>query len=158
MPPWYYVQPLLLNSLPLSLFVPVAVIMALLKGRRVQLPALAGGPVAVERARLACVAARFFATFWVFTVIFFEFAAFKRRAYLLPLWPCSAFVLARWIIDDVLPQVRAGVGKILYRTIVATCLFLAFINFLFISLRIARMWCAFDLQKFVSAAVRWVRW
>lgn len=40
--------------------------------------------------------ARLFAIFWLVTVLFFSVAAYKRRAYLLPLWPVSAFLLAWW--------------------------------------------------------------
>jgi hypothetical protein len=40
---------------------------------------------------------RILAIFWVVTVAFFSVAAYKRRAYLLPLWPASAIMLAWWI-------------------------------------------------------------
>ena len=39
-------------------------------------------------------AVRLFAIFWLVTVVFFELSAFKRRAYLLPLWPASAVLLS----------------------------------------------------------------
>lgn len=147
MPPWYYLKPLLLNSAPLSLFVPLAVIAALRRptaapeGRDIaaqpsdrlppskgkvgersdaraadvaeapalqansedthesQLPFRLGkGPgvrsPAAPPAPAGAFAARLFATFWIVTVVFFSIAAYKRRAYLLPLWPPSAFLLA----------------------------------------------------------------
>jgi 4-amino-4-deoxy-L-arabinose transferase-like glycosyltransferase len=91
MAPWYYVKPLLLNSVPLSLLVPVAVVAAL----RPRTPIGGGAPddPAVERAALAV---RVFAIFWIATVVFFTIAAYKRRAYLLPLWPAAAVMLAWW--------------------------------------------------------------
>jgi 4-amino-4-deoxy-L-arabinose transferase-like glycosyltransferase len=89
MAPWYYLKPLLLNSMPLSLLVPFAAAAAL---RRPGAGLWAtGAPAEESRARFE---ARLFATFWLLTVIFFSVAAYKRRAYLLPLWPASAFLLA----------------------------------------------------------------
>lgn len=41
-------------------------------------------------------ALRVLAIFWVVTVIFFTLSAYKRRSYLLPLWPASALVIAWW--------------------------------------------------------------
>jgi 4-amino-4-deoxy-L-arabinose transferase-like glycosyltransferase len=79
MPAWYYLKPLLLNSMPLSLLVPVAVASAF-AGR---VPPLDDGRNSREHWTELC--ARFFATFWVVSVVFFELSAFKRRAYLLPL-------------------------------------------------------------------------
>ncbi len=86
MAPWYYLKPLLLNSVPLSLIAPFAVFAAL------RTP---GGRAAHERSR-ADVAVRLFAIFWLVTVIFFSIAAYKRRAYLLPLWPVAAVMIAWW--------------------------------------------------------------
>ena len=158
MPPWYYVQPLLLNSLPLSLVVPIAIVTALLPWHVIQRspapttaelagegettvivsdesdrPAsLAASAIQWDRGRFASSAARFLAIFWVVTVIFFNLAAFKRRAYLLPLWPPSAFVLAWWITDHLMPRLSFRIGAILYRSAIAMCLLLAFANLLFI--------------------------
>ncbi|HZO80672.1 MAG TPA: hypothetical protein VFB33_03175 [Candidatus Binataceae bacterium] len=113
MPPWYYVKPLLLNSVPLSLFTPLAVAAALLGsgGSFASSRAMVGetsdarasnsadAPAGVRSHAIpstpaADLAARLFATFWIVTVVFFSIAAYKRRAYLLPLWPASAFLLA----------------------------------------------------------------
>jgi hypothetical protein len=155
---WYYVQPLLLNSLPLSLFVPFAIVTALLPRSGVQHAVAPGSPESVsasgmigyaseqsdlldssatsaierDHARFASLAARFLAIFWIVTVIFFNFAAFKRRAYLLPLWPASAFVLAWWITDCVMPRLNFRIATMVYRGAIAMCLLLAFANFLFI--------------------------
>lgn len=136
MPPWYYATPLLFNSLPLSLFVPIAVIMAVLPHsvRPQASPAYyALQSVALdERSDSANLAARFLALFWIVAVIFFNLAAYKRRDYLLPLWPAAAFLLAWWIIDRVIPWFSPPRGMIIYRIAVATCLILAAANFLFI--------------------------
>lgn len=122
MPAFYYVGPLLLNSTPLSLLVPVAVASALGGYRE----AWRGG----GRARLepAEVAARLFAIFWIVTVVFFELAAYKRKAYLLPLWPASAVMLSWWVQKRAVPRF----GERAYRAVIATCAALVVINFFFI--------------------------
>jgi 4-amino-4-deoxy-L-arabinose transferase-like glycosyltransferase len=93
MAPWYYVEPILLNSAPLSIFVPIAVVAAVRSDSAVATAAgkekIAGGP--------ARSGVRLLAIFWLVTVGFFTLAAYKRRAYLLPLWPASAVMLAWWI-------------------------------------------------------------
>ncbi len=85
MSPFYYVKPVLLNSLPLSLVVPMAVV----SGWR------------THRARGTDAAADprpfVLAVFWVLTLLFFSVAAYKRRAYLLPLWPPAAALLVWWV-------------------------------------------------------------
>jgi 4-amino-4-deoxy-L-arabinose transferase-like glycosyltransferase len=135
MPPWYYATPLLFNSLPLSPFVPIAVIMALFP-RRVRPHAGSADPlqsVALsQHTGRAALAARFLALFWIVTVVFFDLAAFKRRAYLLPLWPASAFLLAWWMADRVTPWFSQPRGTVIYRIAVATCLILAAANFVYI--------------------------
>jgi 4-amino-4-deoxy-L-arabinose transferase-like glycosyltransferase len=134
MAPWYYLQPLLLNSLPLSLLVPVAVISAL---RRCTLrPTPSVGSACSQKlfaqTERAALAARFLAVFWIFTVVFFEFASFKRRAYLLPLWPASALLLAWWVVNRVIPRFERAHGSVIYRAAVGACVLLAVGNFLFI--------------------------
>src|ERR1700683_393878 len=83
MSPLYYVIPLLFNSGPLSFLVPVAVVMAIRTrhDRSVQTESSKPQPHAAMR----CLA-----IFWIVTVVFFSIAAYKRRAYLLPLWPPAA--------------------------------------------------------------------
>lgn len=99
MPPWYYLKPLLLNSGPLSLVAPVATFFAVRVGRPetgvafVDTDLLRAEMVTAERRRDAL---RLLAIFWIVTVVFFSFAAYKRRAYLLPLWPASALMIAWW--------------------------------------------------------------
>jgi 4-amino-4-deoxy-L-arabinose transferase-like glycosyltransferase len=88
MSPWYYVKPLLLNSFPFSLLVPFAVVEALRSGAATQREQARDGNSA---------APRLLAIFWVVTVLFFSIAAYKRRAYLLPLWPAAAVLLVWWL-------------------------------------------------------------
>ncbi len=115
MAPWYYLKPVLLNSAPLSLIVPFAAAYALLtplltrrgfdstshpgRGRDALGTADEGDrpptPAASDRARAAV---RLFAIFYFATVIFFSIAAYKRRSYLLPVWPAAAVMLAWWIV------------------------------------------------------------
>lgn len=121
MAPWYYLQPILLNSVPLSLLAPIAVVVALVaRGAPGSEPD--SGP---DRAAQA---AKFLAIFWIVTVVFFNFAAYKRRDYLLPLWPPSAVLLAWWVTMRLVP--RFGVS--VYRGLVAVCLILAIGNYIFI--------------------------
>ena len=89
MAPWYYLKPVLLNSAPLSILVPVAAVYALLTLRQNSADAESGRALA---------AVRLFAIFYFATVIFFSVAAYKRRAYLLPVWPAAAVMLAWWIV------------------------------------------------------------
>ena len=103
MAPWYYLKPILLNSVPLSLIVPFAAAAAL---RRPADAARAASSVEARQQR-ARFDARMLATFWLLTVIFFTVAAYKRRAYLLPLWPSSAFLLA-WGADELAQRSRWG--------------------------------------------------
>jgi 4-amino-4-deoxy-L-arabinose transferase-like glycosyltransferase len=96
MAPWYYAKPLFLNSAPLSILVPIAVVTAIASKRDRSSESDAGNNSRLEseRARLSV---RLFAIFWLVTVAFFTVAAYKRRAYLLPIWPASAVMLAWWI-------------------------------------------------------------
>ncbi len=133
MPPWYYVKPLLFNSVPFSLLAPAAVYAALRwrtasaqppppdpPGRPRQnplsllaslrmmfLPALDSSinsdPLVAPRARAAV---RLGAIFYLTTLVFFSIAAYKWRAYLLPVWPILAVVIAWWI--ERLARRRAG--------------------------------------------------
>ncbi len=94
MAPWYYFKPLLLNSAPLSILVPIAVATAIASRRHRSIDQPEDLPSDNKRARISV---RLFAIFWLATVAFFTVAAYKRRAYLLPLWPASAVMLAWWI-------------------------------------------------------------
>jgi 4-amino-4-deoxy-L-arabinose transferase-like glycosyltransferase len=121
MTPWYYLQPILLNSIPLSLLVPIAVVVALTTQR-------ASGSEPDLTSDRAEQAAKFLAIFWIVTVVFFNFAAYKRRDYLLPLWPPAALLLAWWVLARLVPRL----GMSIYRGLVAVSLVLALVNYVFI--------------------------
>ena len=84
----YYLDPLLLNSVPMSLLAPLAVLAALRTRWR---------EAAEPDRRHALPGMRLLALFWLVTVVFFQLAAYKRRNYLLPIWPAAAVLLAWWI-------------------------------------------------------------
>ena len=88
MAPWYYLKPVLLNSAPLSLLVPIAAVYALLSPIRHFRPRQFA-PLLSSRQGDRASAVRLFAIFYFATVIFFSIAAYKRRSYLLPVWPPS---------------------------------------------------------------------
>jgi 4-amino-4-deoxy-L-arabinose transferase-like glycosyltransferase len=91
MPAWYYAQPLLFNSGPLSAMIPFAVFFALRTyWESATEPATDGSPDASDAVRLLAI-------FWLVSVSFFSLAAYKRRSYLLPLWPPAAVMLAWWV-------------------------------------------------------------
>jgi len=123
MAPWYYVQPLLLNSVPMSLIAPLAVGWALRRGRE-------HAPQARDEAARDEIAG-LFAIFWLTTVLFFTLAAYKRRAYLLPLWPPTAALIAWWL-TTCLPVAarRWAVGST-----IAICALLASFNLIYLPRR-----------------------
>jgi 4-amino-4-deoxy-L-arabinose transferase-like glycosyltransferase len=133
MSPLYYLIPLLLNSGPLSILVPIAVVLALRsrpsRTEEIRLPARAAPHEA----------ARLFAIFWVVTVVFFSIAAYKRRAYLLPLWPPSAVMLA-WMVT--VASERSG-GRAVKGAYAAMCVAMIVANLIIIPHREARE-CADD--------------
>jgi 4-amino-4-deoxy-L-arabinose transferase-like glycosyltransferase len=75
----------------------------------------------------ACV--RLFALFWILTVVFFSVAAYKRRAYLLPLWPASTVMLAWWL--GTLARTGA-IGRLFRSAVGVTCLVLILFNFFYL--------------------------
>ncbi len=129
MAPWYYLKPILLNSAPLSLLVPVAAIYALLSplvtsSSSDTSPNLTSPPAGeVTRA-----AVRLLAIFYFATVIFFSIAAYKRRSYLLPVWPAAAVILAWWIVTVPPPAFRRAA----IRSFAALCAGLVLFNFIYI--------------------------
>jgi 4-amino-4-deoxy-L-arabinose transferase-like glycosyltransferase len=133
MSPLYYVVPVLFNSGPLSLLVPIAVVMAL-RSRTTRTEEVRTPTAAAPRE-----AVRLFAIFWVVTLVFFSIAAYKRRAYLLPLWPPSAVMLA-WMVT--VTSRRFG-GRALKGAYAALCVALIIVNFIVIPRREARE-CAGD--------------
>ncbi len=113
MAPWYYAKPVLLNSAPLSLLVPIAAVYALLtpllssqSSNAARSPTSPEGGGSVAESDAGVVAVRLFAIFYFATVIFFSIAAYKRRSYLLPVWPAAAVMLAWWIITVPPPAFR----------------------------------------------------
>ena len=124
MAPWYYVKPLLLNSAPLSLLVPIAVFAAL--------RTYWTSPLDTDSPAIA--AARLLAIFWIVTVTFFTIAAYKRRAYLLPLWPAAAVIFAWWLQE----LTHARWGRILRHAVGLICLALVVFNFIYIPRREVR--------------------
>ncbi len=159
MAPWYYLKPVLLNSAPLSILLPIGAAYALLSpivssenptsppggGRAAE--GDAGGVARIptisnDRTRSAI---RLFAIFYFATVIFFSIAAYKRRSYLLPVWPSAAVLLAWWIV--MIPPLayrRAATW-----TFAALCACLIIFNFIYIPRAEVRA-CADD--SFQSAA------
>jgi 4-amino-4-deoxy-L-arabinose transferase-like glycosyltransferase len=138
MAPWYYLKPILLNSAPLSLMVPVAAVYALrsplLSSQSVNSGATptsphGGGRVDENDAGgVARSAVRFFAIFYFATVIFFSIAAYKRRSYLLPVWPSAAVMLAWWIVTVAPPAYRRAA----IWSFAALCAGLVVFNFIYI--------------------------
>jgi 4-amino-4-deoxy-L-arabinose transferase-like glycosyltransferase len=147
MAPWYYLKPILLNSAPLSLLVPVAAVYALLSallssqsGNSAPHPTspLGEGRVAEGDAGGAArssttsdrahSAVRLFAIFYFATVIFFSIAAYKRRSYLLPVWPAAAVILAWWIVTVAPPAFRRAA----IWSFAALCAGLVVFNFIYI--------------------------
>ena len=140
MPIGYYLQPLLLNAGPLSLLIPIAAISALMRARRPD-KAVGDGGAGGE----GCL--RLFALFWIVTALFFELAAYKRKSYLLPLWPPSAILLAWWTLRVAAPRWRWFPAAI---ATVCGCLIVA--NFFYIPWREVRD-C--DSPMTFAQALRW---
>ncbi len=140
MSPLYYVKPIVLNSAPLSILVPIAAITALSIRFRSTISALQarsfsrGSEGATENSspsfepERALSSVRLFAIFYFVTVVFFSLAAYKRRSYLLPVWPASAVILA-WSILTVVPL---GWRRRAIFIFAAMCAGLAIFNFIYI--------------------------
>ena len=123
MAPWYYLKPILLNSAPLSLLVPVAAVYALLSP--IVTSSNGDSTSEPEKGRSAV---RLFAIFYFATVIFFSIAAYKRRSYLLPVWPAAAVMLAWWIVTVPPPAYRRAA----IWSFAALCAGLVVFNFIYI--------------------------
>jgi 4-amino-4-deoxy-L-arabinose transferase-like glycosyltransferase len=78
--------------------------------------------------RRALLAVRLLAIFWIATVLFFTIAAYKRRAYLLPLWPATAVMLSWWLISISRPTR----GIALRASVIAICAVLITFNFFYL--------------------------
>jgi 4-amino-4-deoxy-L-arabinose transferase-like glycosyltransferase len=149
MAPWYYLKPILLNSAPLSILIPIAAIQALrdhrisrsspiesaespLPPNEVDARSRASGEgvsaATISISDRAHSTIRLFAIFYFATVIFFTIAAYKRRSYLLPVWPSAAILLAWWILKVPPPRFR----RTAILTFAATCGALIIFNFIYI--------------------------
>jgi len=129
MAPWYYLKPVLLNSAPLSIFVPIAAIYALLSPIvSNQSDDSASDTSSSPAGTSARSAVRLFAIFYFVTVVFFSIAAYKRRSYLLPVWPAAAIILAWWIVTVPPPNWR----RLTTWTFAALCAVLIVFNFIYI--------------------------
>ena len=149
MAPWYYLKPILFNSTPLSILIPIAAISALRTRPQIEseaqrhpsspLPPGEVGGTPGEGASTATFSAspnssrahlsvRLFAIFYFVTIAFFTLAAYKRRSYLLPVWPPAAIILAWWILTIPPPQYR----RLTARTFVALCAVMVIFNFIYI--------------------------
>ena len=105
-------------------------------------------PPAVADSRRTILAVRLFAIFWLVTLLFFTVAAYKRRAYLMPLWPASALMLSWWLAS----LARTRSGKILRRAVVATCAILIAVNFFWLPHKEVRD-CAGDSMREAAAQI-----
>ena len=135
----YYLGPLLLNSVPMSLLAPCAVFAALRTRRR---------EAAEPDERNALPVMRLLALFWVVTVVFFQLAAYKRRNYLLPIWPAAAVLLAWWI--DRLALRSAVVPW--RRIYVATCAVMVAFNVVYVPIK-ERRECAHEFGRPVAEMI-----
>jgi len=150
MAPWYYLKPILLNSAPLSLVIPIAALHALRNNHHAIFSRSESAPesplppgeadarlrASGEGASAATIPSsdrtrptiRLFAIFYFATVIFFTLAAYKRRSYLLPVWPPAAILLAWWITTVPAP----GFRRAAISTFAAICGGLIIFNFIYI--------------------------
>jgi 4-amino-4-deoxy-L-arabinose transferase-like glycosyltransferase len=86
----------------------------------------AQSPAERATAARASAAARLAAIFYISTIVFFTIAAYKRRAYLLPLWPPGALLLGWWLAR--LARTYA-VGRAVRNCFAAACIILIVFNF-----------------------------
>jgi 4-amino-4-deoxy-L-arabinose transferase-like glycosyltransferase len=181
MAPWYYVKPLLLNSVPMSLIAPLAVVAALRTWPRTEantplgmgpstarrpsqnplglwdslrmmvLPPIdeAWTPEMIAKDVRASANARLMAIFYIVTVLFFTIAAYKRRAYLLPLWPPAAFLIGWWLTRLARKSVYGRTVRGMY---VAACGILILVNFFLLPWK-ARRECAGDSFRTAASEI-----
>jgi 4-amino-4-deoxy-L-arabinose transferase-like glycosyltransferase len=133
MSPVYYLKPILLNSAPFSIVLPLAAATALSTRLRAMFFGAIESTVGTDAdsnrsSPRALDAVRLFAIFYFVTMVFFSLAAYKRRAYLLPVWPVSAVILAWWIRSLPQPSWR----RIASLSFAGVCVALAIFNFIYI--------------------------
>ena len=135
MSPLYYLKPIFLNSAPLSLLAPIAVGVALWpRHSAAEREDLSGPRPLPPGSDRAASAMRLFAIFWIVTVLFFNLSAYKRRVYLLPLWPANAILIA-WLLLRIAPFRWGTIAKWAY---LATCAGLIVFNFVYLPRREVR--------------------
>ena len=125
MPPWFYLAPTLLSSLPLGLLVPIAIFFALFRNPP---PA----PDATDR-RTALdrhAASRLLAIYWLVALLFLSAAVYKSRWYMQPIWPASAIVLA-WGVKRFAAYCKASYGFRRLETVYAAIALLVVLTNLF---------------------------
>jgi 4-amino-4-deoxy-L-arabinose transferase-like glycosyltransferase len=135
MPAWYYVEPLLLNSALLSLLIPFAVFFVL----RTSWQNAAAPPETFTDNGVqgpysrSLETVRVFAIFWLVSIGFFTLAAYKRRAYLLPLWPASAVMLTWWV--QALCATSPDWGRRVRGSVILSCWLLIALNAIYLPRR-----------------------
>jgi 4-amino-4-deoxy-L-arabinose transferase-like glycosyltransferase len=114
MPLTYYVAPFLLSAVPFSVLAPLVVARALGWGE--------GATRTSDGARAAAGWAPLLAIFATLTFAFFSVAAYKRRAYLLPMWPALSALVPWWLGTIADRKRRAEVaGALAVAAVVLVC-------------------------------------
>jgi len=129
----YYLKPILLNSAPFSLLVPVAVVYAiytLFRGARSS--DQGATQPSGERGETTPDAIVLFAIYWVITIAFFWIAAYKRRAYLLPLWPAAAIMLGWFLVAMSRTSVIGSFSRFIPQAAAAVALAVIVFNFVYL--------------------------
>ncbi len=124
MPSNYYLVPLLLNSGPLSVLAAIAAVASLKSDPGAKVSDNDRAARGLETDEIA----QLLSLFWFATVVFFSLAAYKRKAYLLPLWPTNAFLICRWLQA----QTREPWGSWITRALTFMCALLVGFNFFFV--------------------------
>jgi 4-amino-4-deoxy-L-arabinose transferase-like glycosyltransferase len=128
----YYLKPILLNSAPFSILIPFAVADAMyqwLRGTR----SFDGAPTRAGREReKPPTAVVLFAIFWIVTIAFFWMAAYKRRAYLLPVWPSAAIMIGWWLGSLARTTAAGSVSAFIVRAAATLALAVIAFNFFYV--------------------------
>jgi hypothetical protein len=131
----YYLKPILLNSPPFSILIPVAVAYAIytwVRGSRSSGLEPINQPSGNRREPTTPEAILLFAVFWIVTIAFFWIAAYKRRAYLLPLWPSAAIMLGWLLVAMSRSLVIGSLSRFIPRAAAAISLAVIVFNFFYI--------------------------
>jgi len=93
-PPWYFVERLPVDFLPITLFLPAVAVVLWREARK--------KGALMRRERL------FLLTWVVFTFVFFSVSAGKREQYILPLYPALALLVGDWMDRRIQDSPAAG--------------------------------------------------